>query len=451
MTASIIPAPIVQGRVLQPERQPTQSVVLAERSPAQTQQQELEADLQFLLDAQAEGLVRGLEGGSADDRSSVGSATPTADMLRSSATVRPRRAPKRKLGLRSARKGIYTTVLALSALKDEEIQELEGQRVTSAATLEQIQAWETKRRGLEEASKHAFSDEETIRVERLRQEGDALQAEIGRVELQLMELKARHRKIMSQAAAVENSMQAKLASYTSSLRLLEEDVQRFLSIEPDGQFSRPRSRDGSANIWNLPAKRRTLDMAKEYHRSQENALEKQKASIQREKSALDDGAALWQEAVKEISQFERQLRSEMAVLSPSHSGSAWEDHRQSDTNAPVRKLLSDMFTLMESLTKKLDHAEEQNWNLLIVAIGAELDALRKGKEILEGVLGSSVEGNLVDTNYHESAIHDTQAGDEIHELDHGFRTTRLGSSSDHVSDDDPDPELLFSRHDPEAE
>ena len=450
MSASMIPPPIVQSSYGQaPQESVVGSVIVDKPSGLEDRQHELEADLQFLLDAQAEGLIRGFEGGSIDEKSSTGSTTPTAQSVRSFSARRQRKTPRRLPGLRSARKGIYNSIVALSALKDDELEEVDSHVQQNDDTLLQIDEWEDKRKGLQEAAGNVDSSGETVRIQRLKQEADTLQAEINQVELQLAEMKSRHRKLASQAAAVENSVQAKMASYNSSLRMLEQDVEKFLSVDPDRSKGLPGSQDGKQSVWQLPPKRRNLDMARAHFVEQRGLIASERERHLEEKSALLEGAAMWKETVEEVTAFEKRLRGEVASLRPSspNSQSAWEDPPTAPVSDGLKELMAHMETIISSLEKRLRIAEERRWTLLMAAIGAELDALRRGKEMLAGLLPATKD-DIVDTNGHESAAKDS--GEEIHALDKSFETERriVSDGEDH---DEPDPELLFSRHDDDTE
>ena len=428
-----------------------QSAIMSKPTPLQDRQNELEADLQFLLDAQSEGLLRGLEAGMIDDQASTGSTTPTAQSVRSASARRAPKVARRKPGLRSSRKGIYNAIRALSTVKDEELEGIDEDIREKETTLEQIDEWEKKKLGLEEASMTVESNEDTVRVQRLRQQADTLQGEINHVELQLSDMKARHRKLVRQATAAENSVQAKMASYTSSLRMLEEDVQKFLSLQPTEDNARPLSRDGQTSMWELPAKRRTLQMAKEDWSGAKESLMQQREDTTFEKEALDEGAVVWKEVVTQITDFERRLRAEMSNL-PAATPDGDIDATPAQTDAPqrLRDVLGQMGSLTETLESKFELAKERNWNLLIAAIGAELEAIRKGRELLENVLGSA-EGQpeeLAETSEDDKL--DPNPGEEIQKLDESFETRRRLSNGTE-SEDDPDPELLFSKHDTDTE
>ena len=451
MAASIIPPPIVESTYASPPRPLVKAAIITKPTPLQDRQSELEADLQFLLDAQSEGLVRGLEGGMVDDQASTGSTTPTAQSVRSASARRAARVVRRKPGLRSSRKGIYNAILALSTVKDEELQGIDEDMHEKDRTLEQIDEWEKKKSGLQEATKRFESTEESVRVQRLRQQADTLQEEINRVELQLADLKSRHRKLVRQATAVENSVQAKMASYTSSLRILEEDVQKFLSVRPTDEDARPASRDAQTSIWELPAKRRTLQMAKENWTESKEALAQQREDVVYEKEALDEGAVVWKEVVTQVTDFERSLRAEMTRLPSKPDSEGMPSSSEDNASQRLRELVDQMKSLTETLESKFELAKERNWNLLIAAIGAELEAIRKGRELLENVLHSS-EGQseqLIDQAEDEQSS--PSPGDEIHKLDQSFETAQRRLSNGTESEDDPDPELLFSKHDTDTE
>lgn len=450
MAASIIPPPIVQSTYPSSPKTVKQSVMIARPTPLEDRQSDLEADLQFLLDAQSEGLMRGLEGGMVDDQASTGSTTPTAQSVRS-ASARCTTKTRKKPGLRSSRKGIYNAILALSIIKDEELQGIDEDIRGKDKTLEQIDEWEKKKAGLQEATKNVESNEDTVRVQRLQQQADTLQEEINRVELQLSDLKARHRKLVRQATAVENSVQAKMASYTSSLRILEEDVQKFLAVTPPDEAIRPSSREGETSVWELPARRRTLQMARESWTESKASLAQQRSDVAYEIQALNEGAIVWKDVVTKVTEFERRLRTEMAKLPSVTHPEAMPGPSHEDPSQQLRAVVNEMKSLTDTLEMHFEQAQERNWNLLIAAIGAELEAIRKGREMLEGVLHST-EGEpdeLIDQTAEEQESPD--AGNEVRKMDQSFEAARRRMSNGTESEDDPDPELLFSKHDTDTE
>lgn len=429
-----------------------ESRVVSQASTSDDTQREIEADLQFLLDAQADGLIRGLGSSSLEGGNSTGSVTPTVESVRHSSTSRQPKSTRRQPGLRSARKGIHNSIVALSALKDEELKDVQRQIEDNEKTSRQIDSWEKKRQGLQDASANVDSSEEMVRVQRLKQEADMLQADINKIELQLTEMKTRHRQLLRQAENVENAVQAKMASYSSSLCMLEEDIQKFLRLHDTQPTASANSRIYELPSGKLHPQGRNLETLRESLGEQRHSIQRQQERHEHEKSAYEEGASMWKEAVTEISALEKQLRAGMRRPTSPGSQSAWEDPPSNPIGTQnLNEILAEMDTVITSLEEKHRIAEERHWSLLIAAIGAELDALRQGKEILHGVLGIATE-SLVDTNGHQ--VTKSSSHDEIHELDKSFETARpLESRASDSGDDhdEPDPELLFSRQDADNE
>ncbi|KAJ9627074.1 hypothetical protein H2203_003535 [Taxawa tesnikishii (nom. ined.)] len=448
-------------------------------------QQQLESDLQILLDAQAEGLVAGLEGNN-EDQTSTGSSTPTVQSLNLRARSRtPVRKPA-KLSLRSARKGIHTTIRKLALLKAQEAQYLDPDVEECNAMLDQISAWEHKRDGLDKATQKIRSGQQSGKASRLRKEANEMQDEINAMEARLAELKQHQRKLRRQAEEVENTVQARLSSYTSSMSMLEADIMRFLQtakperLSADARFGAGRGQNEV--FWQLPPGRRTLEMAKETWEGERNTLVRKQEEIEAEQEALQDGAVVWKDVVKDVSEFEMKLREEMAGLS--RPGNHNKDLDNQDYGTGDRDVdghdgsssggVNDILALLDQTTRQLESkfklAETRNWRLLMCAIGAELDAFRKGRQILEDALGIAAENgdeeaarsaflsrqSASSPSHVPATEHSTRedsSGDEIRGLDQAFNGRRHGNgvSDTETEDDGPDPELLISHQDTDTE
>ena len=467
MSASIIPPPIVQSTYASPSQQHrvAQSFLAEKSSPQRSDRQtELEQDLQYLLDAQAEGLIKGLEGGGGlDDGASTGSTTPTARSVRSASGRRSGKPVKKRPGLRSARKGLYNTMLALSAVKDDELNGISSDLHEKDGQIEQIDEWEKKKTGLQEAASNVESNEETVQVQRLREQAESVETEIRDLERQLENRRVQHRKLMRQVSAVENEVQARMASYTNSLRLLEQDVQKFLSITPPrDSMPETQSMNGTMreSVWQLPPKRRTLSLAREQYTHDRSATVSQQRAVEREKDALEAGAAVWKDVVTSITAFENRMREDMRV----------ERQSPDEATSRLKALLEHMGVLITELEGKVEVARGKEWNLLIAAIGAEVDALERGRELLEGVLGVEraeprgeerggdlLEDGAASTEGEERNGGSESGSEEIRELEKSFETARRarrpsdgprgggGAGGLDSEDEHPDPELLFSQ------
>jgi hypothetical protein len=107
-----------------------------------------------------------------------------------------------------------------------------------------------------------------------------------------------------------------------------------------------------------------------------------------EKQALTEGAVLWKDVAITVTNFEKRLRQDMAGAGASLSDSTHDWDNETPASTPterMKELLRHMDAVLESLQAKLDFGEEKSWTLLISAIGAEIDALRRGRAILQNV------------------------------------------------------------------
>ncbi|KAJ6017810.1 hypothetical protein N7451_001189 [Penicillium sp. IBT 35674x] len=226
------------------------------------QSKHIQRSLQTLIDAQSEGLLSGLAQPQPDD-TSEGSFTPTsskAGRSRSPSTTPARQPRPKKIGLRAAREGIFQSIYDLLKLREEEREILSSQTVERDNALHEIQGFTLRRNGLEEAISVIHNDRENGRAKQLQEEARGLETDIHEMEIRLYEMKAKHRHLVSEIADIENSVDAKLSSYTESLSILQSDIRNYLR-DPQVQ---PLSRQSSeSTLYSLNPKRRTLEMAQE--------------------------------------------------------------------------------------------------------------------------------------------------------------------------------------------
>ena len=407
------------------------------------QESHLQSSLQNLLDAQSEGLLAGL-GHAPEETSSAGSRTPTTDsgsrgFQRPGAIVPVRQPSKRKLGLRGARRGIGRAILQLANLKDQEVAVLEDEVAQRGEVLSAVQGFERKSTGLQERINDIESEDTNRQVNILKEEAKVLDSEIQELETRLYEMKARQRHLLREVDGLNNSVQSKLSSYKSALTLTEKDIRSFLSRPPLG--SSPSS--PATGVWSLPRERRTLELAKDHYTEEMHALKDRLSTVEAEKNALEDGSVIWEQVVQEVSSIEKLLREEMQKMqTPSLE--------TTDGRAPavegMEKVLETMQKARSRIESKLDLAERRNWKLLVCCIGAELEAMIEGQDVLEGALqASGSEDDVAEkkrsnaTEVGDEGLDDQPASQPTHDLLHVDR------SED--EDEGPGPEFLLSHHD----
>jgi hypothetical protein len=447
LEASVIPPPIVAtpARVVKTPTAPTPNFPNTPSSDEilvlQHKEKNLHQTLQQLLDAQAEGLIAGLGNPSVDGVMSNGSVTPTISSVRSQ-TQSPGLAPRRKLGLRGARRALYRTILDCATLKDEEGRLVQSEFEHNEAVLGQIYDWEDRRTGLQKEIERIEHQDNDDKLRSLQEDSSRLQTEIEDMELRLSQMKNRHRQLLDEIKDLDNSVQSKLSSFKSSLTLLESNIQDFLTRPP---ITSNVQASQDPTFLSLPPKRRTLEMAKDYWQGHSAALDTQRNSINKDRAALEEGAVVWKAVVEEISSFERYLREQMQ-----HLDSGQGKSRSQQVSPDPSTVLPRMEHTIRFIDDKLSFATSKKWKLLVCCIGAELEALRQGKELLEDALAAD-EDPLEQTL---SASTFNSKGKAAAVVDRGSSTGDDGLSS-HVQvlnqkmydtdDDGPDLDIMLSR------
>jgi len=422
-------------------------------------QRELEAHLQLLLDAQADALLSGLDGpptsNAEDDGLSTGSSTPTASALnsRSRSSSKPE-----KIGLRHARVGLYATIRRLAQLKAQESQYLAPNLDHFTSVVAQLDAWQGKSHALQSRASQIRSGNDRKRALDLYKQADDMQTDIDDLEARLAKLKSDQRRLRTEAQEIENTVDARLTSYTTSLALVEESIQSFLRDDTSNHWTAIVNVADMDRFWQSPPQSRTLESAKDVFVQERNSLLEKRRNNDTEREALEEGALVWKDTVKQVSTFERTLAKAMSQVSR-------QPQSQFDSPAETKELL----TMLEQTTTELEGkhklAEARSWKLLVAAIGAELEAFLKGKQILEAALASvdgdssldeqrgasSSSGHLEGAQTPKGSKHDD--GEAIRDLDKAFAAKRpTASISDTDTEDDgPDPELLVSHQDTDTD
>ncbi|MDI1491007.1 MAG: hypothetical protein OHK93_002212 [Ramalina farinacea] len=388
----------------------------------------LQAHLQELLDAQSEGLLAGLGADPQDTTSSVGSRTPTASEsgvrnLSKPRSVIPVRQPSpKKIGLRSARRGISKTIRQLSQIKDEEARVLQDEIDQRDGSLSTIESLSSKEQGLREAISGIQAESPTLRIANLKATEKELGNEIHELETRLFEMKAQQRHLLREIQATENGVQSKLSSYKNALQLAEKEARTFLARPPLQDASQKKG------VWALPPQRRTLEMAREQFQEEQSGFGRQIEGLMGEKQALDEGVGVWEDVVREVGEVETMLQGEMQDLNSSHAKRA---------EGGMRRILERMRDAQRHIEELLRVAEEKDWKLLVCCIGAELEALVEGQSVLGEALEAS--GVTLDkaSETHKEDVFIDEPSPSI--------TGMNGRIPD--EDDGPGPDLLISQED----
>jgi hypothetical protein len=147
----------------------------------------------------------------------------------------------------------------------------------------------------------------------------------------------------------------------------------------------------------LPPARRTLGLASEWWNKERATLIDRKSAAKDEKRALEEGAEVWTSTIEIVTAFEEDLRQQMAA-------------NTAQDNAGLREQVGKMGDVIEKLERNLGVAESKHWNLLVCAIGAELEAFKEGEGILRGALGMKPSSGGRESVENEDTFYSTDDG-----------------------------------------
>lgn len=396
------------------------------------QAKHIQRNLQVLIDAQSEGLLSVLAGPQADT-TSTGTSTPTLSSnvtgLHSPSVVPARQPAPKKLGLRAAREGIFQSIYDLLKLREEEREILATQYSERENAIHDIQSFLSRKSGLEDAITTIHGDQESRRSKQLEEEARNLETDIHDLETRLYEMKAKHRHLVNEISHINNSVDAKLSSYTESLSLVESDIREYLHDPPIKPLAQ---RSGESTFYSLNPNRRTLEMAQEQWNTDQATLHSRQREVDTEILALEEGGGVWKQAVSDIASFEKRLQAnmryyvQMTTPTTDLAGSASTCHKES----LVKSILDDLENTTHRLESHLELAEHKDWKLLICCIATELEALRAARGMLLPAFGlpSHEEGAHLESK----VLHDSPT-------DHGAEEEHEDTHVCPLENDDPEP------------
>lgn len=409
------------------------------------QTKHIQQNLQVLIDAQSEGLLAGLSGPQQNDTLSNESHTPS--LSGSKVTVPVRQPAPKKIGLRAAREGIFKSIYDLLKLREEERELLGFRDGERKDALIEVDEFSTKKSGLEEAISSIRNDRDSQRSTQLKDEAHTLVSEIRELETRLYEMKARHRHVMQEISEIENSVESKLSSYNASLSLVESNIRKYLQNPPLHPLS-PTTDEPT--FYSLHPKRRTLDMAREHWKAEQDRIHRRQSEVDAEIQALEAGGGVWKQVVTEVTGFEKRLRAEMrrSIQTQSQVLEADGSSRAQTEDDPAKVILEDLQVTTKRVEGQLEIAEDRGWKLLMCCIGAELEALREAREMLLDVFNVQELPEDKEPDHDSHDHQDRLPTDPLGVDDPETPEDLLRDTGDHRhdttdDDDEPDPAWLL--------
>ncbi|KPM44582.1 hypothetical protein AK830_g1926 [Neonectria ditissima] len=425
----------------------------------------LERDIQQLLDLQASGLLAGsgdsvsdkdLERDSDTGESTFYSAATSKSRMTSSLYVPPRSTPdgnvipvrqptsRKPLGLQSARAGLRRSMAALSELKAEEDVHLDAALTQRKEVLAYLDKMSGRRDNIY-AELHALEedDQEPLGQElrKLGAERETLDQEIRLMEEKLVGMRNRRRWVRDKMEDVKNQRESGLSGYRAAGRDIDAEVRELLRRPPITPLD-PEAIKHSAvleseindspsglDFLRLRPERRTAEMAKSWWEGEITILERRKAQILEDREALTEGARMWSEVTNYVADFESTLRELI------RDGQHGNDDVALQHQEAIDDQLARMDSVVVELEQRLQLAEQNHWNLLICAIGAELEAFVEAQGLLKVALGAPEDESqpLVGSS------HSTAQEDRAEVSSHGHE------NHNEESDNEVPADLLVSR------
>lgn len=317
--------------------------------------------------------------------------------------VIPVRQPRqKKLGIGGARKGITRSMAELANLKAEEDASLSTALSTRKQALAKLRKLTSSRNGIADELNTLETDhEEPLKqeLEDLDNEHRGLCTEIQDLEERLAGLKTRRRYLEDMMNDVSNRRQAGLSGYKNALKEMEDTVKGFLARPPvkpldiealveNGKGEEQLLSPGGVEFMHLRPERRTGDMAREWWESEVSILEKRKLEVDTERAALEEGGEVWEEVVNLVLDFEADLRKQMMQRSGAGESTTNIKGKERELTAEETLMLQyeKINAVIAGLEQRLGVAEEKGWNLLIAAVGAELEAFREAARVNREIL-----------------------------------------------------------------
>lgn len=338
------------------------------------------------------------------------------------------RQPKpRKLGLRAARAGLSRGISLFASLKAEEDAALEDALHARKKALAYLNRLSGRRSNIAKEL-HAL---ETDAEEPLARELVTLHSahkstsdQITELEGQLAMLRQRQRMLSDRIQDATSQRESGLSGYRGALKEVDSQLTAVLrrppiqpldieamgaeaaarqhSVDIDNGIDEGRIRlddnDQAASKSPLPAEvddasagieflrllpeRRTEDMARFWWETEVRILERRRKEVGNEHKALEEGGAMWLEAAQLVSDFEANLRKEMTGQDGDARQSDKGKDRLPTPEEKMRSQLANMTAVIAGLRMHLRTAQGKGWNLLICAIGAELEAFREARTML---------------------------------------------------------------------
>jgi hypothetical protein len=290
----------------------------------------------------------------------------------------------------------------LIELRQEETQQIDMATVERRRVMKQLNKLASRRLGIQSELAAFDSDNEEPLGKQLRElesRYNSVDEEISLLEEKLRGLRNQRRWLKDKMEDVQGKRDAGLSGFRGALRDVDSELSHLVRRPPiqpldpavfdrsDGALGEQAASSGGVEFLQLIPERRTPEMAKSWWEAELEILEKRRTQVSEERKALEEGAVVWDHVIALVSDFESELRRVLQGGTPSTAQSSTKGKEKAlSANDLILAQLQSMNAVLGELEEAMRQAEDHSWNLLICAIGAELEAFRKAQEVLHELL-----------------------------------------------------------------
>ncbi|KAI0150099.1 hypothetical protein F4776DRAFT_192304 [Hypoxylon sp. NC0597] len=432
---------IFMGRADRPSDRMVRSEVDHTFKMLQRRERQMQKELQKLLDAQGAALERDLAGDDAGKTSSEDSTralspdstTSTVQSRLSGGSVVPVRQPKKRpMSKRQARIGIARLVTMLADLKNEEDAYITSALAARKTALSKLRNLSSQRWSIASEMKALEEDNELpikTEIATMEDRHQKLSADIEKLEERLRVMKRTKADLERRLEEARSTRDSSLSGYRGALKQCDQGIAELMKYpgiqvlevedlkEQGGEeIAALMSKHMSGvEFLSLRPERRTIEMAKDWWEGEVAVLEQRKAVVDKERMALEEGSEIWQQVVTMLIDFEAGLQESI------EEATKQRNFESGTSDSLLRDQYRNLKKTLRELQHLYDYVQSKGWNLLIVAIGAELAHFEGVKEVLKELIRSSGydDGSLTPNTPGGNDLVDVRENDA---LDAGART-----------------------------
>ncbi|KAI5918666.1 hypothetical protein F4810DRAFT_563365 [Camillea tinctor] len=356
----------------------------------QRRERQMHQELQKLLDAQSAALEREMRDLSKDNKQA---STPRSSSVSVKSSppggyVVPVRQPKKRpLSKREARVGITRCMSMLLDLKNEEDAYIATALAERKAALSRLGNLSTQKRSITAEMEAIEADrDQPIKsdIKMMEQQHRTVVEDIEKCERRLRELKKEKAILENKIQETKSIRDSTLSGYQGALRECDRGIYDIMKwpgvevLEVDDLVAQDEDLKALVDkhisgyqFLSLRPERRTMDMAKDWWEGEVHILERRKAAVDKERIALEEGSQLWRDTLRLLSAQDAQLSFSMGVIAK------YSYQQLTPEFSEPGEILQKQYKLCKTTIKELEdlygYTEAQGWNLLVAAIGAELE------------------------------------------------------------------------------